>query len=165
MRLNVIICQLVVFIILLSMDNHLILAQDFTNNFTLKSKRATWLEFFQEKIVIYCLDEDVKVDGTYYFRNLTNGTLGITIQYPFPVDEYHPFPHMIEVENYDFWQRRRLSMKPGITCLWQCSPRRNDIQFKDWMKLDLKYIDNWSLKLDFQILFKTALVVLTGQGR
>ena len=70
-----------------------------------------------------------------------------------------------EVEKYDFWQRRRLSMKPGITCLWQCSPKRNDIRFKDWMKLDLKYIDNWSLKLDFKILFKTALVVLTGQGR
>jgi exopolysaccharide biosynthesis polyprenyl glycosylphosphotransferase len=70
-----------------------------------------------------------------------------------------------EVENYDFWQRRRLSMKPGITCLWQCSPKRNDIRFKDWMKLDLKYIDNWSLKLDFKILFKTALVVFTGQGR
>ena len=70
-----------------------------------------------------------------------------------------------EVENYDFWQRRRLSMKPGITCLWQCSSKRNDIRFKDWMKLDLKYIDNWSLKLDFKILFRTALVVLTGQGR
>jgi exopolysaccharide biosynthesis polyprenyl glycosylphosphotransferase len=70
-----------------------------------------------------------------------------------------------EVEKYDFWQRRRLSMKPGITCLWQCMPRRNDIRFKDWMKLDLKYIDNWSLKLDLKILFKTALVVFTGQGR
>jgi lipopolysaccharide/colanic/teichoic acid biosynthesis glycosyltransferase len=70
-----------------------------------------------------------------------------------------------EVEKYDFWQRRRLSMKPGITCLWQCSSKRNDIRFKDWMKLDLKYIDNWSLKLDFKILFKTALVVLSWQGR
>ena len=74
-------------------------------------------------------------------------------------------PIPAEVEKYDFWQRRRLSMKPGITCLWQCSPKRNDIRFKDWMNLDLKYIDNWSLKLDFQILFKTALVVITGQGR
>jgi exopolysaccharide biosynthesis polyprenyl glycosylphosphotransferase len=70
-----------------------------------------------------------------------------------------------EVEKYDFWQRRRLSMKPGITCLWQCTPKRNDICFKDWMNLDLKYIDNWSLKLDFKILFRTALVVFTGQGR
>ena len=70
-----------------------------------------------------------------------------------------------EVEKYDFWQRRRMSMKPGITCLWQCSLRRNDIRFKDWMKLDLKYIDNWSLKLDFKIMFKTAIVVFTGQGR
>lgn len=70
-----------------------------------------------------------------------------------------------EVEEYDLWQRRRLSMKPGITCLWQCSKHRNDISFKDWMSLDLNYIDSWSLKLDFKILVKTALVVFTAQGR
>jgi lipopolysaccharide/colanic/teichoic acid biosynthesis glycosyltransferase len=56
-------------------------------------------------------------------------------------------------------------MKPGITCLWQCSKKRNDISFKEWMSLDLNYIDSWSLKLDFKILIKTALVVFTGQGR
>jgi exopolysaccharide biosynthesis polyprenyl glycosylphosphotransferase len=70
-----------------------------------------------------------------------------------------------EVEKYDFWQRRRLSMKPGITCLWQCAPNRNDVCFHDWMNMDLQYIDNWSLMLDFKILLKTAVVVLTGQGR
>jgi exopolysaccharide biosynthesis polyprenyl glycosylphosphotransferase len=70
-----------------------------------------------------------------------------------------------EVKKYDRWQRRRLSMKPGITCLWQCSKRRNDITFKEWMSLDLNYIDSWSLKLDFKILIKTALAVFTGQGR
>jgi lipopolysaccharide/colanic/teichoic acid biosynthesis glycosyltransferase len=70
-----------------------------------------------------------------------------------------------EVKKYDRWQRRRLSMKPGITCLWQCSKRRNDITFKEWMSLDLNYIDSWSLKLDFKILIKTALTVLKGQGR
>jgi exopolysaccharide biosynthesis polyprenyl glycosylphosphotransferase len=74
-----------------------------------------------------------------------------------------PIPE--EVEKYDFWQRRRLSMKPGITCLWQCTPNRNDICFHDWMNMDLQYIDNWSLMLDFKILLKTAVVVLTGQGR
>ena len=74
-------------------------------------------------------------------------------------------PIPTEVINYDLWQRRRLSMKPGITCLWQCSKKRNDISFKEWMSLDLYYIDSWSLKLDFKILIKTALVVFTGQGR
>ncbi len=70
-----------------------------------------------------------------------------------------------EVEQYNVWQRRRLSMKPGLTCLWQIKPNRNDISFNDWMSLDLRYIDNWSLKLDFSILFKTAFVVLGVQGR
>jgi len=70
-----------------------------------------------------------------------------------------------EVEKYNVWQRRRLSMKPGLTCLWQIKPNRNDISFNDWMSLDLRYIDNWSLKLDFSILFKTAFVVLGVQGR
>ena len=74
-------------------------------------------------------------------------------------------PIPTEVNKYDLWQRRRLSMKPGITCLWQCSKKRNDISFKEWMSLDLNYIDSWSLKLDFKILIKTALVVFTGQGR
>ncbi len=68
-----------------------------------------------------------------------------------------------EVEKYERWQRRRLSMRPGITCIWQVSGR-NEIDFDEWMKLDLKYIDNWSLKLDFVILLKTLPVVLTGRG-
>jgi len=73
-----------------------------------------------------------------------------------------PLPH--EVEKYDAWQRRRLSMRPGITCLWQMSGRNKIIDFKEWMKLDLEYIDNWSLWLDFKILFKTIPVVLLGIG-
>jgi len=70
-----------------------------------------------------------------------------------------------EVDQYDIWQRRRLSMKPGITCLWQITPNRNKICFKDWMTMDLAYIDNWSLKLDFKILAMTALAVVRGSGR
>ena len=70
-----------------------------------------------------------------------------------------------EVDKYDLWQRRRLSMKPGMTCLWQTSRNRNEVRFEDWMNLDLQYIDNWSLKLDFVILFKTLGVVFTGEGR
>ncbi len=70
-----------------------------------------------------------------------------------------------EVDEYSIWHRRRLSMKPGMTCLWQIAPRRNDLDFDDWMKLDLKYIDNWSLFNDFKILVLTARAVLTGAGR
>ncbi|MCX8036299.1 MAG: sugar transferase [Candidatus Sumerlaeia bacterium] len=68
-----------------------------------------------------------------------------------------------EVAQYDRWQRRRLSMKPGITCLWQVMGR-NKLSFDTWMKLDLQYIDNWSLFLDFKILLKTVVVVVTGHG-
>ena len=70
-----------------------------------------------------------------------------------------------EVDEYSVWQRRRLSMKPGMTCLWQIAPRRNELSFEDWMKLDLKYIDAWSLFNDFKILVLTAKAVLTGAGR
>jgi len=56
-------------------------------------------------------------------------------------------------------------MKPGMTCIWQIAPRRNDLSFEDWMKLDLQYIDNWSLFNDFKILVLTAKTVLTGAGR
>lgn len=72
-----------------------------------------------------------------------------------------PLPQ--EVARYERWQRRRLSMKPGITCLWQISGR-NEVSFQDWMKLDLTYIDNWSLLLDLKILLKTVPVVLLGKG-
>lgn len=68
-----------------------------------------------------------------------------------------------EVRRYDRWQRRRLSMKPGITCLWQVSGR-NRLSFETWMKLDLQYIDNWSLTLDFKILMRTVFVVIVGHG-
>src|SRR3989454_6738664 len=72
-----------------------------------------------------------------------------------------PLPQ--EVTRYERWQRRRLSMKPGMTCLWQISGR-NEVSFEDWMKLDLTYIDNWSLLLDLKILLKTVPVVLLGRG-
>jgi exopolysaccharide biosynthesis polyprenyl glycosylphosphotransferase len=68
-----------------------------------------------------------------------------------------------EVEKYKDWQRRRFSMKPGITCLWQVNGR-NNVAFEDWMKLDLEYLDNWSLWLDAKILMKTVPVVLFGIG-
>jgi len=64
---------------------------------------------------------------------------------------------------YKNWQRRRLSMKPGITCIWQVSGRSN-VSFEKWMKMDMEYIDNWSLVLDIKILLKTIWVVLYGKG-
>ncbi|MFZ5802843.1 MAG: sugar transferase [Candidatus Omnitrophota bacterium] len=73
-----------------------------------------------------------------------------------------PLPN--EVEEYAPWQRRRLSMKPGITCIWQVSGR-NAIDFERWMELDLKYIDNWSLGLDVRLLAKTVKVVVARDGK
>ena len=68
-----------------------------------------------------------------------------------------------EVRHYDPWHRRRLSMKPGLTGIWQISGR-NRINFEQWMKLDMQYIDNWSLWLDFKILARTIPAVLMGLG-
>jgi len=67
-------------------------------------------------------------------------------------------PIVNEVENYEIWQRRRLSLKPGITCIWQVSGR-NKLSFDQWMKMDMEYIHNWSLLLDLKIMFKTFFVV------
>jgi exopolysaccharide biosynthesis polyprenyl glycosylphosphotransferase len=68
-----------------------------------------------------------------------------------------------EVAQYEPWQRRRLSVRPGLTCLWQVSGR-NKVGFQDWMYLDMQYIDHWSLGQDFNLILKTVPVVLTGKG-
>ncbi len=68
-----------------------------------------------------------------------------------------------EVAQYENWQRRRLSMRGGCTCLWQIGSR-NAMAFEDWMRLDLKYIDTWSLALDLKIILKTFGVVFRGTG-
>jgi exopolysaccharide biosynthesis polyprenyl glycosylphosphotransferase len=69
-----------------------------------------------------------------------------------------------EVDGYDVWHRRRLSMKPGITGLWQVSARREP-DFDRWVRLDLEYIDRWSLLLDFKILLRTIPAVVNQEGR
>jgi exopolysaccharide biosynthesis polyprenyl glycosylphosphotransferase len=75
-----------------------------------------------------------------------------------------PLP-LYEVDNFELTaHRRRLSMKPGLTCLWQISGRNNVRDFRDWVKLDVQYIDNWSLGLDLSILLRTVPVVLFGIG-
>lgn len=68
-----------------------------------------------------------------------------------------------EVEQYQAWFRRRFSMRPGVTCLWQVSGRR-EIQLDKWMQMDLEYLDHWSLWLDVKILLKTIPAVLFGHG-
>jgi len=73
-------------------------------------------------------------------------------------------PLPTEVREYDIWQRRKLSMKPGITCLWQVGDR-NDTSFEQWMRQDLEYIDNWSLALDAKILLRTIPAVINATGR
>jgi len=72
-----------------------------------------------------------------------------------------PLPE--EVAQYEKWQRRRLRMKPGLTCLWALAGR-NQLNFAQWMQLDMEYIDNWSLTLDFKILLRTIPRVLSGRG-
>ncbi len=73
-----------------------------------------------------------------------------------------PLPE--ETTQYERWQLRRLSVKPGLSCFWQVKPDRNSIKFEKWMELDLAYIDNWSLRLDFVILLKTLKTVLHKTG-
>lgn len=73
-------------------------------------------------------------------------------------------PLPTEVAKYDNWHRRALSMKPGLTCLWQVNGRNKITDFNDWKRLDLEYIDNWSLFLDLKIFMKTIPVVLFGIG-
>lgn len=68
-----------------------------------------------------------------------------------------------EVAQYERWQRRRLRMRPGLTCLWAVNGR-DKVDFETWMKMDLEYIDNWSLGLDCKILLKTIPQVLSGRG-
>jgi exopolysaccharide biosynthesis polyprenyl glycosylphosphotransferase len=68
-----------------------------------------------------------------------------------------------EVARYEAWQLRRLSVRPGLTCVWQVSGR-NEIGFLEWMKLDMQYIDRWTFAGDLGLILRTIPVVLTGRG-
>jgi len=74
-------------------------------------------------------------------------------------------PLVSEYERFSEYQKQKLAVKPGITCLWQVSGRNQVKDLDDWVKLDLEYIRRWSLKLDFWILLKTAREVLAGSGK
>lgn len=95
------------------------------------------------------------IDELPQFWNVFKGEMSLVGPRP-------PLPK--EVEQYDSWQRRRLSMRPGITCLWQANGRNRIVDFSEWAKLDLKYIDNWSLGLDVRIIFRTIPAVLFTRG-
>jgi lipopolysaccharide/colanic/teichoic acid biosynthesis glycosyltransferase len=71
-------------------------------------------------------------------------------------------PH--ELARYESWQRRKLSIKPGVTCLWQVSGRNKIDDFNEWARMDLEYIDHWSLWLDAKILLRTIPAVFRGTG-
>lgn len=88
--------------------------------------------------------------------NVLRGEMSLVGPRPLPVDEVQRFD--------DVAHRRRLSVRPGLTCLWQVSGRNNVRDFEEWVRLDLEYIDNWSLWLDLKILLRTIPVVLTAKG-
>jgi len=83
------------------------------------------------------------------------GDMSLVGPRPLPVRDYEGFDKD--------WQRRRFSVRPGITCLWQIAGR-SSIPFEKWMQMDLQYIDKWSLRLDFEILLRTIPAVIRGSG-
>lgn len=96
------------------------------------------------------------IDECPQLFNVLRGEMSLVGPRPLPVEEVKRFD--------DLAHRRRLSVKPGLTCLWQVSGRNDVSNFKDWVRLDLEYIDNWSLWLDVKILCRTIPVVLLAKG-
>jgi lipopolysaccharide/colanic/teichoic acid biosynthesis glycosyltransferase len=96
------------------------------------------------------------VDELPQLINVLRGEMSLVGPRPLPVDEVSRFD--------DLAHRRRLSVRPGLTCLWQVSGRNEVRDFKEWVRLDLEYIDNWSLWLDVKILWRTIPAVLAGTG-
>ena len=138
-------------------------------NATLREmRRAELLPFNQMRGPVFKVAEDPRItplgrwlrrtsmDETPQLLNVLKGNMSLVGPRPLPLYEVEKFENTA--------QRRRLSVKPGLTCLWQISGRNQVMDFSDWVKLDLEYIDRWSLGLDFKILFRTVPAVLFGLG-
>ena len=95
------------------------------------------------------------IDELPQFFNVLKGDMSLVGPRPLPMRDYQGF-------NED-WQRRRFSVRPGITCLWQVQGR-SSIAFEQWMELDIQYLDEWSLWLDLKILARTIPAVVKGSG-
>jgi exopolysaccharide biosynthesis polyprenyl glycosylphosphotransferase len=131
-------------------------------------KQAELAAFNQMQGPVFKIDNDPRVTkfGRFLRRtsldelpqlfNVLKGEMSLVGPRPLPLYEVEKFESVA--------QRRRLSMKPGLTCLWQVSGRNQIKNFDDWVKLDLQYIDNWSLWLDAEILLRTIPVVVVGFG-
>ena len=108
--------------------------------------RITWIGRFLRK---------TSIDEAPQLLNVLEGDMSLVGPRPLPVRDYNGF-------NLD-WHRRRFSIRPGITGLWQVNGR-SSISFEKWIEFDMEYIDNWSLLLDLKILFRTIPAVLKGSG-
>jgi lipopolysaccharide/colanic/teichoic acid biosynthesis glycosyltransferase len=95
------------------------------------------------------------IDEFPQFWNVLKGEMSLVGTRPPTVDEY---------EHYDLHHKKRLSTKPGITGMWQVSGRSNVLNFEDVVKMDIKYIEQWSIGLDIKILFQTVGAVLGSKG-
>jgi lipopolysaccharide/colanic/teichoic acid biosynthesis glycosyltransferase len=95
------------------------------------------------------------IDELPQLFDVLKGDMSLVGPRPLPIRDYEGFS--------EDWQRRRFSVRPGITCLWQVSGR-SAIPFEQWMNLDMQYMDEWSLWLDMKILVRTVSAVLKGSG-
>jgi exopolysaccharide biosynthesis polyprenyl glycosylphosphotransferase len=133
-----------------------------------EQRRADLLPFNQMSGPVFKVENDPRVtpfgrwlrrtsfDETPQLLNVLMGDMSLVGPRPLPLYEVEKFENTA--------QRRRLSVKPGLTCLWQVRGRNEVRDFRDWVKLDLEYIDRWSLALDFKILARTVPTVVFGLG-
>jgi exopolysaccharide biosynthesis polyprenyl glycosylphosphotransferase len=132
-----------------------------------EARKAELMEQNEMKGLMFKMENDPRVtkvgafirktslDELPQFWNVLKGDMSLVGTRPPTVDEY---------QKYSYYQKRRISFRPGITGLWQISGRSDITDFDEVVKLDLEYIDNWSLLLDLKIILKTILVVFRGSG-